>query len=99
MFTEGWFLSPDTGRFHHKAAAFDDYSQLNRQIAAAFQIPYVDMRALFRAAVPWYRVAYSGCVTRDGEHPNQYSTDLMSLAFAEVVNGWFYSIMVKEMWQ
>ena len=97
IFKEGWFLAPDTLRFRHKAAAFADYSSLNRQIASTFNIPYIDLATPFRQAIPWYRLAYSGCVTRDGEHPNQHGVDIMSLAFAAVVNEWFFSIMVKEM--
>ncbi len=95
-FKEGSFLAPDSLRFRHKAAAFADYSLLNRQLAATFDIPYIDLATPFGDAIPWYRLAYSGCVTRDGEHPNQYGTDIMSLAFARVVNEWFYSIMVRE---
>lgn len=98
VFKEGWgFLAPNTLRFRHKAAAFADYSSLTQQIAATFNIPYIDLGTPFRKAIPWYRVAYSGCVTRDGEHSNQAGVDIMSLAFATVVNEWFFSIMVKEM--
>jgi len=86
VFTEGFFLAPDTLRFHNKQAAFADYNAVNRDVAARWGITYVDLRPLYTAAVPWYRLAYFGCVTRDGEHSNQRGTDILATALATALN-------------
>ena len=33
----------------------------------------------------------AGCVTRDGEHANEYGTLIMADRFADVMNKWFFS--------
>ena len=86
IFTEGWFLAPDTLRFHNKKRAFADYNAVNRDVAQRWGITYVDLRSLYAAAIPWWRLAYSGCVTRDGEHSNQRGTDILATALAAALN-------------
>jgi hypothetical protein len=61
-------FAPKQQRFQNKEEMLDDYSEMNKQVANVFDIPFIDIRAAFMAYVPAYQLCYSLCVTTDGEH-------------------------------
>ena len=55
------------------------YRAILQSIAAQFHIPFVDLREPFLKGIYPWRWVYKGCVTRDGEHANQYGTTIMPI--------------------
>ena len=70
------------------------YRAILQAIAAQFHIPFVDLREPFLAGIYPWRLVYKGCVTRDGEHANQYGTNIMSRLFAQVILQWIYDDLI-----
>ena len=66
------------------------YRAILQAIATQYHIPFVDLREPFLAGIYPWRLVYKGCVTRDGEHANQYGTTIMSRLFAQVILQWMY---------
>lgn len=67
----------------------DDYCQIAREIARKYEVPYLDIRGELKKAVPWWRLWYSGYVTKDGEHTNERGTQLLAKMIAEQLLQWF----------
>ena len=79
------------GRFFNKTSMLDDYRVLTRVVAEANSVPYIDMRAAFLNAIPFWWLLPSGVVTVDGEHPNDTGTGIEAQLFAATINAWLYS--------
>ena len=67
----------------------DDFIKMNRAIAVKLGVPHLDVKGLFQAQVPWYRLFYAGWVTTDGEHPNERGTTLIAREVATMLLEWF----------
>ena len=77
-------------RFQNKTAPYmEAYVNLTRQ--AAERVPgvaYINMRAAFLQAIPWWWTLYGGWVTIEGEHPNERGAGIEAELFANTLNGW-----------
>jgi hypothetical protein len=82
-----WF-QPNQARFHHKTAMLDDYSDMNRRVAANYSVEFIDVRRAFLDAIPQYQLSYAWCVSRDGEHLNERGTKIIALLFAQTIQRW-----------
>ena len=94
---EGPFFQPNNHpiRFQpNKQMYVMQYRAILQAIAAQFRIPFIDLREPFLAGIYPWRLVYKGCVTRDGEHANQYGTDIMSRLFAQVILQWMYDDLI-----
>ena len=78
-------------RFDNKDVMLDAYVQINKEVAIKYGIPYFDVRAKLKKALPWYRLYYNGYVTKDGEHPNGRGTTIEAKMVAKVLLGWMES--------
>ena len=86
----GWF-APDTQRFRTtNKQKQTEYRDIVQATTAAMGVPFIDLREPFLRAVYPYRLAYRGCVTRDGEHANSHGTTIMAKLFADVLHKFFY---------
>lgn len=70
----------------------NDYAIMNKNIAASFDMPYIDVRGAFQDYIPSYQLCYSLCVTYDGEHENERGTIIVARLFAETLNVWLSTI-------
>lgn len=70
------------------------YRAILQAIASQFHIPFIDLREPFLSGIYPWRLVYKGCVTRDGEHANQYGTMIMSRLFAQVILQWMYDDLI-----
>ena len=62
------FLS---GRFRGKESMLNDYRDINKRVAAMYNIPYIDIRSAFQNVIPyWFWIYGRWYVTTDGEHFN-----------------------------
>lgn len=75
-------------KYSNKDRMVDEYRWMNQQVAAKFNLPYVDTRLALLSAVPWWRLYFNGYVTADGEHPNERGAVLTAKLFAQVLLDW-----------
>ncbi len=83
---EGPIILPPRFRPKNKEY-FDTYIQLTR--TAALSVPdveYIDIRAQFLQAIPWWWKFRGGWVTLEGEHPNDRGTWIEAKLFADQLN-------------
>jgi len=85
-------FAPKEERFQNKEDMLDDYSAMNKQVANLFKIPYIDIRAAFKAYIPPYQLCYSLCVTLDGEHENERGTKIVAKHFADTLGLWLSTL-------
>jgi hypothetical protein len=64
------------------------YNMMNEHVAVQYNIPFINVRSAFLAAVPFYQLCYSKCVTFDGEHENNRGTIIVAKLFSQVLAGW-----------
>lgn len=69
-----------------KDTMFDEYVDLNRNITAQFNIPYIDTRSAFFASLPSYWRKSTGYLTIDGEHHNSHGVLLVQGLFAKALD-------------
>lgn len=67
----------------------DDYCLIARSVAAQYNVPYLDFRGELKKAIPWYRLWYTGYVTKDGEHTNERGTLLLAKMISNQLLQWF----------
>ena len=82
------FKSVSYNVYHEKKILLNKYRAINQQVAAAFNISYIDIRLAYLEALPSYRLAYSGCLTVDGEHENDNGLRIISKLIAQAVFDW-----------
>ena len=63
------------------------YKKINQDVAQLFSSPYIDMRQAFLNAITYWPY-YSGMVTADGEHPNNYGSQIIANLFSKQINLW-----------
>jgi len=86
---DGFFAYEPTD-YLMKIPMLDDYREINKGVALQLNIPYIDMRQAFiDGKVDW--PYYSGCVTFDGEHPNNYGSIIIANLFSAMINQWLKS--------
>jgi hypothetical protein len=61
---EGPLKPLHVARFKNKDVMLDAYVEINKEISAAYKIPFMDFRATLRSKVPWWRFYYNGYVTK-----------------------------------
>jgi hypothetical protein len=61
---EGPIRPFNVARFRNKDVMLNAYVDMNKEVAAAYNIPFMDFRAKLLSALPWYRLYYNGYVTR-----------------------------------
>ena len=81
-------ILPVVQKYDHRWM-IDDFIKMNRAIASKFGIPHMDVKGLFQAHLPWYRLFYAGWVTTDGEHPNERGAVLIAREVATMLLQWF----------
>ena len=87
VLNEGWGLfGPHPP--HYKDAALDYYSDVNRDMARFFSIPFIDIRNALKSTTPPTQLFYRRCNTQDGEHPNVRGTKVVAKLFANVIRTW-----------
>ena len=77
---EGWLGKPQY--FWFKREMLDDYREINRNVASAYNVPYVDIRQAFLDAIPHWHIYYKNYLTTDGEHENEAGTNIIASMFA-----------------
>ena len=73
------------GEYLAKRKVYDQYRDVNIGIAAAFTIPYLDIRQRFLDHIPKKRLGFRNCLTDDGEHENERGTYIVAKSFAETL--------------
>jgi lysophospholipase L1-like esterase len=81
--------------FVGKETMLDDYREMNKKIASSNNIEYMDVRQAFLNEIPEGNQPNEGIVTVDGEHPNEYGTDVMVKIFTPVLKAWLDSRGVR----
>ena len=78
-------------RFQNKTAAYmEAYVNLTREAAERVEgVSYINMRAAFLQAIPWWWQLYAGWVTLEGEHPNERGAGVEAELFANTLGVWF----------
>lgn len=69
----------------------DKYVTINKQIGNDHSVPYIDMRQAFLDEIPVNYYGHKGCLTSDGEHPNENGVKIMAKKFSEALLMWFLS--------
>ena len=84
--SEGPLFKPR--RFWDKNSVFDEYRDLNRQVASEFGVDYIDVRTELTNAVPFYWSFYKWWISIDGEHFNYRGTIIVVDLLVEKLYGW-----------
>jgi len=71
-----------------KTPMLDDYREMNKKVAADYQLPYIDMRKAFLDDCPDKWIQDGGFDTTDGEHPNDRGTTIEAGLFAKQIQDW-----------
>lgn len=71
--------------YHGKENMLDAYRQMNIDVAKEFRMQYIDVRSAFQAAISSGR---SPTIYGDGEHPNNYGTEIIAKLFAKAIIDW-----------
>lgn len=69
--------------WRHKGAMLDEYRTMNRDIANAMNVTYLDIRKTFRDKIPWYWMIYYSLLTVDGEHMNFEGSKILAKLFGD----------------
>lgn len=62
------FMIVSLSDYLEKIRMLNDYRLINEQVAASFNITYIDLRHSFVSLLPDNRLAYQGCLTVDGTY-------------------------------
>lgn len=79
-----------------KSSMLNDYREINKQVAADYKLPYIDMRQAFLDDCPDDWSIYGHYDTEDGEHPNDRGTDIEADLFAKQSNEWLAGPLATE---
>ena len=66
----------------------NDYASMNQEIAAEYDIPFIDVRKAFTDAIPFHQLYYKGCVTYDGEHLNARGMKIVAKLIVSTLSQW-----------
>ena len=70
----------------------NDYRVINEDVALQLKgVPYIDIRKAFLDALPANWLYNSGCITADGEHPNNFGAIIEANLFSYIINQWLRS--------
>lgn len=61
------------------------YIKINQEISEYNSVQYINMNHAFRSALPAHYYGYYGCVTTDGEHPNDNGATIIAKMFTETL--------------
>ena len=61
------------------------YIKINQEICENHSVPYIDVHHAFISAVPANYYGYQGCLTIDGEHPNDNGATIIAKMFTEAI--------------
>ena len=77
-------------RFENKTKEYmEAYVNLTRDAAVRVpRVSYINMRAAFLQAIPWWWELWGGWVTIEGEHPNERGAGIEAELFASTLNVW-----------
>lgn len=84
--------SDDQKAFARKQQMMDDYVEINRQMANRLNVSYIDLRAAYKELLPPYRMAYDGCYTIDGEHPNSNGAQVTAKLLSQQLLVWLVGV-------
>ena len=76
------------GEYYTKRRMLDRYVTINRQVGHDHSVPYIDMRQAFLDAIPNNYYGHKGCLTSDGEHPNENGVKIIAKKFSETILTW-----------
>ena len=88
-----WF-QPNQVRFHHKTTMLDDYTEMNRMVAANLSVEFINVRRAFLDVIPPYQLSYAWCISRDGEHLNERGTKVLAQLFAQTISRWMDDFLI-----
>ena len=75
-----------------KEEMLNDYREMNEEIAQEFNVPYIDIRKAFLDVLATTTWPYNnGCITQDGEHPNENGAVVEANLFSAMINVWLRS--------
>lgn len=66
----------------------NDYRDINKKIAAEYNISYLDIRKNYLEFIPSYRFFYKYCLTVDGEHENENGLGIIAKNIANILFEW-----------
>lgn len=75
-------------KWYAKTPMLNDYREINKDVARAENVEYVDVRQAFLDKIPAVWVINSGLLTKDGEHENERGTQIVADMFSEVLGRW-----------
>jgi hypothetical protein len=86
--TSAALFQPHSQRFHKKTPILNQYTEMNRELAEEFNIPFMDIRKALLDKIPWCQLSYAWCVTLEGEHHNERGTRIIAKIFADTLKSW-----------
>ena len=84
--------SDEQKTFARKQQMMDDYVEINRQMAHSLNVSYINLRAAYKELLPAYRMAYDGCYTIDGEHPNSNGAQVTAKLLSQQLLVWLVGV-------
>lgn len=73
-------------RFDGKEDMLDAYRDINKQVAADYNVDYIDLRTSLQNVIPFYWTWYKFWVTKDGEHLNYRGSIILSNMISEALD-------------
>lgn len=80
-----WLLAHD---FWHKVDMLNQYREMNEEVCADWNVPYINVRHEFLKDLPWYWGFNQWYLTREGEHENARGTRHVARLFGTALQGW-----------
>lgn len=88
------FLTPHA--FWRKKGMLEDYREMNRNIAAQWNLPYIDVRHELIKTLPWFWGYTQWYTTVDGEHLNARGVRHVSEMFADALLQWMKEANITQ---
>lgn len=76
--------------YESKLEMLEAYRDINKEVAEDLEVPYIDVRSAFIDAIGDWEYN-NGCLTSDGEHPNNNGAIVEANLFSYVINEWLRS--------
>ena len=89
---DSYFYKQGQSNYYNKLGMLNDYRVINEDVALQLKgVPYIDIRKAFLDALPANWLYNSGCITADGEHPNNFGAIIEANLFSYIINQWLRS--------
>lgn len=86
-----WSFRYSLAEYTTKGEQFDEYREINRQLAKGLNVTYIDLRKAYLEAIPSYHMGFRHCVTVDGNHPSTNGAYINAYHISKTLLDWFQS--------